>query len=164
MTASELALLLHARRIGKGKWQATCPAHGRDRHPSLYITEGKRAVLLKCWSHDCTPKSICDALGLKLGDLFYEKRSWSPEAVKKLEANRKEEERMEAAQKVKKRRSIDQAIYWKNEVERLGKLLMEDPSSDRIARQFHWAVDRRRTAQAAIRPYFHVAFVGDADL
>ena len=164
MTASELARLLHARRIGKGKWQAACPAHGRDRHPSLSITEGKSAVLLKCWSHDCTPKSICDALGLKVGDLFYERRSWSPEAVKRIEAQRKEEERRGRAEKLRKRRLIDQAVYWRAEVERLGKMLYEDPSSDKIARQFHWVVDRRRSAQAAIRPFFHRAFVGDADL
>ena len=164
MTALEVARLLHARKTSKGKWQASCPAHGRDKHPSLSITEGKSAVLLKCWSHDCTPKSICEALGLTVSDLFYESRPRAPAHLKRMEAQRKADERKEVAEKAKKRRLIEQANYWRAEVQRLGKLLAEQPDSDKIARQFHWAVDRQRTAQAAIRPYFHKAFIGDADL
>lgn len=164
MTASELARLLHARRTGRGKWLARCPSHGRDRHPSLSITEGKSAVLLKCWSHDCTPKSICDALGIRVGDLFYERRSWSPEAVKRIEAQREEEARREKAEKVKIRNLIAQARYWRCEVEKRAKLLMSHPEDGKMGSQFHWAIDRQRSAQQAIRPYFHPVFVEDADL
>ena len=165
MTGAELARLLHAKRTGKRKWTASCPAHGRDRHPSLSITEGKRAVLVKCWSHDCTPKAICDALGIRLEDLFYEsRRTMTARDLRRLEAQRKEELRKEAAYRAKRRRLIDQANFWREEVRRLGKLLAESPESDKIAAKFQWALDRRRKAQEAIRPYFHVGFVGDADL
>ncbi len=37
MTADAFAGLLQARRVGRDRWQARCPAHD-DRHPSLAIT------------------------------------------------------------------------------------------------------------------------------
>ena len=71
MTASELAALLRARRTGKGKWTAKCPAH-LDRTPSLSIAEGEKVpVVLKCMSQGCDTRAILEALGLKWGDLFY---------------------------------------------------------------------------------------------
>ena len=122
-------------------------------------------MLLKCWSHDCTAKSICDAIGIRVTDLAYDApRHPDSSDLKRLEAQRKADESRESAEKAKKRRLIEQANYWRAEVQRLGKLLAEQPDSDKIARQFHWAVDRQRTAQVAIRPYFHVGFIGDADL
>lgn len=57
-------------RCGR-KWTALCPAHP-DRNPSLEITEGDRAVLLRCWSHGCTVQEIARALGLEVFDLFYD--------------------------------------------------------------------------------------------
>lgn len=70
MTAAELASLLRARRCGKGRWVAKCPAHD-DRTPSLSIAEGKKVpVVIKCMSAGCDPKSIMEAAGLKWGDLF----------------------------------------------------------------------------------------------
>ena len=165
MTGAELARLLHAKRTGKGKWQASCPAHGRDRHPSLSITEGRKWVLLKCWSHDCTAKSICEAIGIRVTDLAYDApRHPGSLDMKRLEAQRKEELRKEAAYRAKRRRLIDQANFWREEVKRLGKQLAESPESDTIAAKFHWALDRQRKAQEVIRPYFHRAFVGDHDL
>ena len=64
MTASELASALHARRTGKGKWVALCPAHG-DHTPSLHIAEGrKRPIVLRCMSQGCSTKAILEAIGL----------------------------------------------------------------------------------------------------
>jgi hypothetical protein len=51
-------------------WDALCPGHG-DEHPSLGISEGDDGtVLLKCRSNGCTAKSIVEAIGLTMGDLF----------------------------------------------------------------------------------------------
>jgi hypothetical protein len=69
VTATEFARLLKARRIGKGKWQARCPAHP-DRKPSLAIAEGRKGILLKCMSHGCETKDILGALGMTFADLF----------------------------------------------------------------------------------------------
>lgn len=71
MKAYELASLLHARRTGKGKWTAKCPAHP-DRNPSLSISAGRSGVLLKCFSAGCTLREICDAIGVPVASLFYD--------------------------------------------------------------------------------------------
>lgn len=59
---------------GSGRWSARCPGplhqHG-DRHPSLQITEGEKAILLKCWP-GCSLEEICQALGIEPKDLFYD--------------------------------------------------------------------------------------------
>jgi hypothetical protein len=92
MTASELARLLRARRAGKGKWTAKCPAHD-DRTPSLSIAEGRRVpVLLRCMSHGCDTLAILEAMGLRWGDLF--DRTTTPEIRGRLAEDRKLE-RME---------------------------------------------------------------------
>jgi putative DNA primase/helicase len=50
-------------------WQARCPGH-EDENPSLCISEGSDGrVLLKCQA-GCTAQSVCDAIGIKLADLF----------------------------------------------------------------------------------------------
>lgn len=64
MTAPEFARLLNARKIGREKWIARCPAHP-DKHPSLTITEGRVCVLVKCQSHRCDLKDILAAVGVK---------------------------------------------------------------------------------------------------
>lgn len=75
MTARQFAALVDAREIKRGKlWKARCPAHnGKGR--SLDISDGKRGVLLTCWSYHCTVKEICGALGIKVSDLFDERAS-----------------------------------------------------------------------------------------
>lgn len=71
MTAAELAALLRAKKRGKGKWVAKCPAHA-DRRPSLSIAEGRRVpVVLRCQSQGCDTREILAALGLSWGDLFH---------------------------------------------------------------------------------------------
>lgn len=55
-------------KSGKG-YTACCPAH-EDKNPSLSISEdlsGK--ILIHCFS-GCTPEAICEALSVKLNDLF----------------------------------------------------------------------------------------------
>jgi hypothetical protein len=69
MTAEEFACLLHAKRIGKGKWIARCPGHA-DKKPSLSITTGKQQpIVFCCLSQNCTPDSILNAMGLGWRDI-----------------------------------------------------------------------------------------------
>ena len=158
MTAAALSSLLHGKRIGRGKWVARCPAHP-DRHPSLSIAEGKTGVLLKCMSAGCETSAVLEALGLRWSDLFYESRNLSRVDLRKLEAQRKVEADKERAQKYKARIAIGQARFWDAEVERVAKLLATDFDSDRLAAQFHRALQRSRETQAAIRPFFHPCLV-----
>lgn len=58
------------RERGDGRWSARCPAHA-DASPSLSIREGQRGVLLKCWA-GCSAEEVCNAVGLKMTDLFYD--------------------------------------------------------------------------------------------
>lgn len=68
MTAEELADRLHARASGTG-FVARCPAHA-DRSPSLSIREGSDGrVLLHCFA-GCSVESVCDALKIRVSNLF----------------------------------------------------------------------------------------------
>lgn len=70
MTAAEFAQLLKAKRVGRGKWLACCPAHG-DRKPSLSIAEGRKAaIVFKCQSQGCSNDEILAAMGLTWGDVL----------------------------------------------------------------------------------------------
>ncbi|MHB1938912.1 MAG: hypothetical protein ACYCOR_20385 [Acidobacteriaceae bacterium] len=69
MNAEAIANLLDAKRVGRDRWIAKCPSHS-DRRPSLQISQGRSGVLLKCWSHGCTPSQILAAVGLSMRDLF----------------------------------------------------------------------------------------------
>ena len=54
-----------------GQWTAfNCPSCGRKGKGGAKA--GDRGVIVRCWT-GCTPEQITQAVGLKLGDLFYEK-------------------------------------------------------------------------------------------
>lgn len=55
---------------GTGKWSARCPAHP-DNHPSLSIAEGRKGILLHCFS-GCDAASIVAAMRLTMADLFFD--------------------------------------------------------------------------------------------
>jgi hypothetical protein len=81
-----LARLQGVRHNGAG-WMARCPAH-EDHSPSLSIAEGNEGrVLLHCFS-GCTAESVCEALQIRVGDLFNEReatREKKPEIVRRVE-------------------------------------------------------------------------------
>jgi hypothetical protein len=62
-----LARLQGVRRNGE-QWVARCPAHA-DKNPSLSMREENGKVLLHCFA-GCTVEAICDALEIKLSELF----------------------------------------------------------------------------------------------
>ena len=56
-------------RPSNGGYEARCPAH-EDQHASLSIARGDdQRVLLHCHA-GCAPVAVCQALGLRMGDLF----------------------------------------------------------------------------------------------
>jgi putative DNA primase/helicase len=72
VTAPELLPRLRgARRCASG-WMARCPAH-EDRSPSLSVCERQGRVLIHCFA-GCSTEMVCDALGIKMCDLFVEPR------------------------------------------------------------------------------------------
>jgi putative DNA primase/helicase len=72
MTLETVLDKLGARRNGK-EWIAKCPAHD-DSTPSLGITEGDNGGVLLCCHAGCSTESVCAAMGIKLSDLFPEKK------------------------------------------------------------------------------------------
>src|SRR5262249_8240117 len=98
MTADQLLSRLDGvRERGRG-WVARCPAHD-DRAPSLTICEGDRGLLLHCFAL-CPIEAICNAIGLGVPDLFYD-RAQNP--CDRREAQRKrqvERQRREAIRNV----------------------------------------------------------------
>lgn len=93
----------NAKKTGKGKWMALCPSHP-DRNRSLGITEGKRGVLIRCWSMGCAVQDIVKAAGLTMDALFYDQgRKLDPKAV--AEARR-------ALEAEEKRRSETRIGQW----------------------------------------------------
>lgn len=70
MTSIEnvLCKLKKVRLCGRG-YTALCPAH-EDKRPSLSIGEGRDGqILLHCHA-GCTIQQICDAIGIRVADLF----------------------------------------------------------------------------------------------
>ena len=55
---------------GDESYIASCPCH-KDNHPSLAITlKSDGVILLHCFSQQCTPHEITQAVGLEMSDLF----------------------------------------------------------------------------------------------
>jgi hypothetical protein len=82
-----LTQLDSVRPRGSGRWAAKCPAHA-DRSPSLSIRKGERALLIHCWA-GCTLEAVIGALGIRIGDLFYDSKA--PRIAYRQRARREEE-------------------------------------------------------------------------
>lgn len=70
MKAADVLERLEAVKRSSGGWMARCPAH-EDRTPSLAVSEGREGILLNCHA-GCPTENVVAALGLEMGDLFYE--------------------------------------------------------------------------------------------
>ncbi len=145
MTTSQIAKLLRARRSGKGKWQARCPVHGRDRSPSLSITEMPGGeTRLHCFA-GCAQKAVLDALGLTWRDLKIDTRI-DPEVIRQIqlvEAKRK-------AQKETRTKLLwmarNRVGFWHRKSQVLGRSLWKW-DNDKLARDFHYALAMERICQ-----------------
>jgi hypothetical protein len=100
MTASQVAQRLSAKKTGRDRWLALCPAHP-DRHPSLSIWPGDRWVLLRCQSHGCEVKDILSSVGLTMPDLSYTSREWQdPRALREEQRIREAKELRESNMRI----------------------------------------------------------------
>jgi hypothetical protein len=100
MTASEVAMMLGARKVKAGVWMAKCPSHP-DSHPSLQIKEGKRAVLLCCQSNHCTVEEIAYAMGIRMRDLWYD-----------TEVSREAQDRIDAEHRIEALKRKQGLMMW----------------------------------------------------
>jgi hypothetical protein len=67
--ASDFAVLCEgSRQVREGEFQAKCPAHD-DSSPSLNIKNGNKGLLVHCYA-GCSVQEVCDAVGVKIQDLF----------------------------------------------------------------------------------------------
>lgn len=96
MTGQEVATVLGAKRVARGKWRGKCPAHMGDNRTSLAIWEGKTAVMVYCHAYQCEPRAIMATAGLKRSDLFYSQSS-DPKAIREAMKVRAALERKERA-------------------------------------------------------------------
>lgn len=69
-TEALLGLLNGVKRTTRG-WSSRCPSHN-DKSPSLSVREADDGrILLHCFA-GCTTPEVCNALGIRLSDLFLE--------------------------------------------------------------------------------------------
>jgi len=122
---------------------AKCPVHGRDRSPSLSITDmGDGRTRLHCFA-GCSQRSVIDALGLTWRDLRREE-SFDPEVqrqIREVEA-RREAEKDERTKLLWKAR--DRLQFWHLKSQTLGRSLMNYPNNDSLAAAFNNALAMER--------------------
>lgn len=85
MSVAQILARLKCVRQSRDGWLACCPAH-QDRSPSLSIREGNGKVLLHCFA-GCSIETVCDALKVRISDLFSEpgKIQPKPDVVRRAE-------------------------------------------------------------------------------
>ena len=143
MTFPEICRHFQAKKIGKGKYQAKCPAH-RDSSPSLSIREGQRAALVKCWA-GCELEAILRASNIGLRDLWYEQTA-DPKAVKAAQRKRDEEEWSIATLKAYRILRQERVWMWYRLTAAFGWLLMKNPGNPLVAMCFNTALEHSREA------------------
>lgn len=145
MTAEQISRMLRGRRYAKGKYMARCPAHG-EKTGSLSITDmGGGNVRLHCFA-GCPQKAVLGAIGLTWRDLKPEGKI-DPVIMRQIvvaEAKRKaqKEERTRLLWWARKR-----IEFWHRKSQVLGRSLMKWPEQDKLAREFHYALDMERRCQ-----------------
>jgi hypothetical protein len=144
MTTKQIANLFRARKVGRGKWMAHCPIHGRDRSPSLEIKEGRNpgTTIVGCYA-GCSKDAVLSSVGLTLRDLFADAMP-DKEALALAGRMRAQEAREAKRRRQKERREIDRGRKWEACRDSLGLLLMQRPEDDKLASLFHWSCEQTR--------------------
>ena len=148
MTALDVAEMMRARPAGRGRWSARCPAHP-DKNASLTITQGRRGVLLKCWSQGCSVASIAAALGIRVADLF-DGPALSPEKAAQSALVAAAREQWNRRCRAVERARIARVRDLESIVEGLGARLARDPENAMLGSVFHRTVDKLHELAAAI--------------
>ena len=111
-----------------------CPVH-RDRTASLSVREGKKCVLIHCF-RGCEAQDILATIGLKMSALYPDGKR-DREAERLAERMRREAEVKRRLERRRERDRIDLAWKWDKVRNALGLLLIQRPSSDKLAQLFH---------------------------
>jgi hypothetical protein len=161
MTTEQIAEHLNAKRAGRSRWMAKCPAHP-DRMPSLSIGTGADGrTLLNCHA-GCTVDSILEASALSCRDLFagppLSKKQIDELAVKREVAEEKaqaENAMMRSAQRLAmgQMEQIDLAVSF------LAGRLMVCPDDDSLAQAFDRMLWEFRRVES-IAGHLGVAWIG----
>jgi hypothetical protein len=152
MTALQVAQHFSAKKTGRGKWIAKCPAHP-DRHASMTVTEGKTGVLIRCWSNGCNIRDIVESAGLKMDHLFYtSSRKLDPKV--RAEMERKQRAGEHAAKEVSRRVRywLDETRKWEAVAGLLFSHMMQ--GHDDAAEQWHRAIDIARSRNERMRQWW----------
>jgi hypothetical protein len=89
MTIDQVLERFHARPAGPDRWRWKCPVHGGRSLTSLSVSRGADGrTLVKCWS-GCAVESICEAVGLRVSDLFVDHDTPRPPASPELKSVQK---------------------------------------------------------------------------
>jgi hypothetical protein len=148
VTADVFADLVQAQRTSVGRWQARCPAHSPDKHPSLAISQGHSGVLLRCWA-GCTTDAVVTALGLTLRDLFNDADTTPAERAKAAQQRQAHDAQAKALHHAAIERNRE-LLRLECLRDALGGLLARSPDDVEIARLFHGVLDRLHDAEAAM--------------
>jgi len=152
LTAHELARLTRARRSGNGKWMAKCPVHGRDRSPSLSITDmGGGDTRIHCFA-GCSQKDVLAAFGLTWKDLKGEKQL-DREAMRAIEHERRLQEERARYRRNLRIRALNKASMWEKVSQELARLLNAFPDDQQTCRLFHWSLWKMRQCEVIANVY-----------
>jgi hypothetical protein len=163
MTAEQIAQHLNARRAGRSRWMAKCPAHP-DRMPSLSIGTGSEGrTLLNCHA-GCSVDSILNASALSRRDLFagppLSKKQMDELAVKR-EVAEEEEQAEKAMTRSAQTLAIGQMGQLDLAVNFLAGRLMICPEDDSLAQAFDRVLSEFRRVES-IASHLGVAWIGAA--
>lgn len=150
MTPEAFAQLVRARRTGRGKWVARCPAH-RDHNPSLSIGTGHGGrVLVHCFA-GCSLLAILEALGLQVKDLFPGQTTFG---VLSTVADRTAWRYREEAKQRMRGRLTDEYRKLSQIVDALGAKLARSPDTNRngdaMSQLFHNTLERLRAVESQL--------------
>lgn len=149
MTASAMADLLHARRVGPGRWMARCRSH-QDRSPSLSICAGKDGrVLVHCHA-GCPTEAVVEAAGLRMADLFAGSAP-SPQVARRAAQERDGREEQARQRRIAHGRACDHIHKLERMAEalatKLARLPDDDADAEALARLFHSTMDKVHAAE-----------------
>ena len=140
MTGREAAQVFGAKRVSKGRWLALCTAHP-DRKPSLSITEGRKAVLLRCQSQQCAVRDICQSAGITVQSLWYRQEA-DPKAIRDAEKRRECDRGVRNKLVLQLRDRIASLERWSRVAAALYWHLQRNPHDIRISEWYEEALDR----------------------
>ena len=142
-----LSLLGGAKQRRGEEYICVCPAHP-DHDPSLWIRENEKGLMLKCRA-GCSTDAICQALGIKMGQLFRDSRGGSPAPSKPAAKPAAKPERLYGSYE-EAYRSVGRVVKVYPYTNRDGKLLFEvarimTPKGEKTFRQHRPADPKKGT-------------------